>query len=45
MGLDYAAIPPTLRLMGVPRGEWQGLFEGLRIMERAAINEINERQK
>ena len=36
-GLDYMAIPVTLRLQGIPRAEWQQLFEDIRTMEAAAL--------
>lgn len=36
-GLDYAAIPMTLRLQGVPRAEWPLLFDDIRTMEAAAL--------
>jgi hypothetical protein len=37
VGLDYSAVEPTLRLLGIPREEWSGLFTELRVMERAAV--------
>lgn len=42
LGLDYAAITPVLRLMDIPRRDWQDLFEGLRVMERAAAEVRNQ---
>lgn len=41
LGLDYAAIPPVLQLLGVGRKKWGELFAQLRIMEAAAVKEIN----
>lgn len=41
LGLDYAAIPPVLQLLGVRRSKWSALFDQLRIMEAAAVKEIN----
>lgn len=36
-GLDYGALPAVLRLMGVPRVSWKGLFSDLRAMEGAVL--------
>lgn len=36
-GLDYAAVPPTLDLMGVPVERRADVFAGLRLMEAAAL--------
>lgn len=41
IGLDYAAIPATLEMMAVDRSGWPELFGQLRVMERAAIEELN----
>ncbi len=41
ISLDYAAIPPVLRLMGIARAAWPDLFAAIQIMERAALAEIN----
>jgi hypothetical protein len=40
-GLDYSAIPVTLRLRGVPRAAWPQLFGDLRIMESAALSAMH----
>lgn len=42
LGLDYATIPPVLRLMAIPRRDWPELFEGLRVMERSAAEVRNQ---
>ena len=42
IGLDYAAIPPALMLMGVKRAEWSGLFEQIKVMENEAVKVLNE---
>lgn len=42
-GMDYAAIPVTLRLMAVPRAEWPQLFADLRVMEGAALEAMSRR--
>lgn len=44
IGLDYAAIPPVLSMMAVPRRVWPDVFEMVRVMEGEAVNVINERQ-
>lgn len=42
IGLDYGAIPAVLRLMRVGRDEWAGLFDDLRVIERAALEEMHK---
>lgn len=44
VGLDYGAIHPTLRLIGVPRAQWAELFNELRVMESAALQTMRDRQ-
>lgn len=41
-GLRYEAIEPVLRLAGVPRRDWPGLFGQLRAMEAAARRVLNK---
>ena len=41
IGLDYGAIAPVLRLLGVPRADWRDLFTDLRVLEDGAMQEIN----
>jgi hypothetical protein len=41
-GLDYAALEPVMRLTGVPRKEWPGVFADLRLMEDAALEEMRK---
>lgn len=43
MGLDYAAIAPTLRLMRVKKREWAEIFDALRVMEAAALEVVHAR--
>lgn len=40
IGLRYEALPIVMRLIGVPSAERGNVFAGLRIMERAAIEEM-----
>lgn len=40
IGLRYEAIPIVLRLLGVPRSEWGVIFEGLRAMECATLEQV-----
>lgn len=42
-GLDYAAVPITLELLGIERAEWPALFDDLRHMERAALTSMHKR--
>lgn len=39
-GLDYAAAESALRLQRAPRSRWPTLFADLRVMERAALEEL-----
>lgn len=43
IGLDYAAIRPTLELLDVERAEWVEIFAGLRVMEHEALTEAGKR--
>ena len=42
VGLDYGALPGVLRMMGAKRADWHWLFEDLRVIERAALEEMNK---
>lgn len=42
-GLRYEALEAVLRLTLVPRAEWPETFHGVRIMEAAARDVLNER--
>ncbi len=44
-GLDYAAIPGVLRMLGISRKDWPEVFEDLRIMEDVALTKMRESQK
>jgi hypothetical protein len=39
-GLDYAALPFVMRACGIPRSEWSDVFEDLRVLEVAALNQL-----
>ncbi|WP_405126784.1 DUF1799 domain-containing protein [Ralstonia pseudosolanacearum] len=41
VGLDYAAIPVVLMLLGVPPHKHADVLAGIRIMEHAALAEMN----
>ncbi|MEQ6351837.1 DUF1799 domain-containing protein [Ralstonia pseudosolanacearum] len=41
VGLDYAAIPVVLQLLRVPPHEHADVFAGIRIMEYAALAQMN----
>jgi hypothetical protein len=43
-GLDYGAVPPVMRLTGVPRGDWADVFDCIRIMEVAALEKLREKK-
>lgn len=37
IGLDYNVIPVVFRLRRIPKAEQQEVFDGIQVMERAAI--------
>ncbi|QKL71504.1 hypothetical protein HI806_09525 [Ralstonia solanacearum] len=41
IGLEYAAIPVVLMLLRVPPHEHADVFAGIRIMEHAALAQMN----
>lgn len=43
-GLDYAALPPVMRLVGVSRKDWPDVFEGVRVMESAALQTMHKKK-
>lgn len=43
IGLRYEALPLVLKLHGIKRKRQREVFDGLRVMESAAITEINKR--
>jgi hypothetical protein len=42
-GIDYAALPAVMRLLGVPARERRSCFEDLRVIEDAAAPWLNDR--
>jgi hypothetical protein len=44
-GLDYGVLPTVLRLVGVPKGEWIDVFEGIRAMEAVEIITLRNRSQ
>lgn len=44
-GLDYNALPGVMRMIGVPAADRADVFEGLRVMEDAALSKMRENQK
>lgn len=41
-GLDYAALPAVFELLRIPRDERADVFDGLRVMEDAALELFRE---
>lgn len=41
-GLDYNVVPLAMEMAQVPRDQWPGVFESVRIMEDAALAAMNE---
>lgn len=37
-GLDYSALPTVLRMSGIPRKDWNSVFQDLRVMEDTALS-------
>ena len=44
VGMDYNALPTVLRLSKVPRSEWSEVFNGIAIMESAALQEMRKKK-
>lgn len=40
VGLRYEALPAVFELRGTPAADRPGMFDGLRVMERAAMEEF-----
>jgi hypothetical protein len=40
-GLDYTALPTVMRLTGVPAADRAEVFEGIRLMEDAALTKMH----
>lgn len=43
IGLRYEALPMVLEIHGIEAEQKREVFDGLRVMERAAVEEINKR--
>lgn len=41
-GLDYGVLPQVLRLAQIPRKEWPQVFESIRVLEDAALEEMRK---
>ncbi|RIQ74577.1 hypothetical protein D0838_05100 [Bordetella avium] len=41
-GLDYGVLPTVLRFMNVERTQWPGVWDSVRVMERAALEEMHK---
>lgn len=44
-GIDVVAVEPVLRLLGIKKKRWSGIFESLMTMSNVAASVINEKQK
>ncbi|CAG9177761.1 DUF1799 domain-containing protein [Cupriavidus pampae] len=42
VGLDYSVLPFVMRMQRVPRSEHPEVFESVRVMEHAAMDEMSE---
>lgn len=43
-GLRYESLPMVLRMRQVPRAEWSGLFDQVRVMEAEALKYFAEQR-
>jgi hypothetical protein len=43
-GLDYAALPMALRMIGAARVDWQQLMADIRVMESAALQAMRSKE-
>lgn len=41
-GLDYSVLPFVLRMVRVPRSGWPDVFDDLRVIENASLDEIHK---
>lgn len=42
MGLRYEGVVAALSMAGLPKGRWPQTFDDLRVMESAAMRELNK---
>ncbi|WP_310794115.1 DUF1799 domain-containing protein [Cupriavidus plantarum] len=42
IGLDYNVLPLILRVMRVPRNQWEIMLDSIQVMEDAALAAMNE---
>ena len=43
IGLDYAALPAVMRLTGVAKGSRAEVFDALRVLEDAALEQMRDK--
>lgn len=43
IGLRYESLSLVFRMHGIKSGQQRDIFDGLRVMERAAVKQLNER--
>jgi hypothetical protein len=41
-GLDWQQVRAALELSGVPREDWPEIYDGLRLMQQAALERLAE---
>lgn len=41
-GLDYGTLPTVMRLMGIKRELWPEIWDAVRVMESAALEEMHK---
>jgi hypothetical protein len=44
-GIVYASVEPVLRVRRVPAEDWPEVFDDIRVMEAAALQEMHEQAK
>lgn len=42
VGIDYGVLPTVFRIRGIPRRDWQVMFELLQVMESTALEVMHQ---
>lgn len=42
-GMDYSALPEVMRMTSIPRRDWSEIFESIRVMEDAALEQMRKK--
>ncbi len=44
-GLDYSALPAVMQLVGIPKAQQASVFDDLRVLEDAALEQMRKETK